>query len=120
MLGPAAGRKKDLIPILGDVRTGYDHETYQNIEMYLEVEEDITRHYPDAFALRVTGDSMEPEIREGDLPICTSQSDVDSGSLAIICCDGGYGTLKRVVYENNGLSSKSAEDTRTKRICQDL
>lgn len=44
-----------------------------------------------SFALKVSGDSMNPEYNDGDILIIKEQSSVDEGELGIFICDGqGY------------------------------
>ena len=43
------------------------------------------------FALRVSGDSMEPRYRDGDILLVSSHAEVAPGELGIFICDGeGY------------------------------
>ncbi len=92
------------IPILGSVRAGFDWLAQQEIVGYIDVEESLATRFPDVFALYVKGDSMEPEIRHNDIAICVPRSQVDNGSIAIICINGDEGTIKRVRTDHDGIT----------------
>ena len=92
------------IPILGSVRAGFDWLAQQEVVGWVEVEEDLVDRFPDVFALYVKGDSMEPEIRHNDIAICVPRSQVDNGSIAIICINGDEGTIKRVRFDRDGIT----------------
>ena len=92
------------IPILGSVRAGFDWLAQQEVVGWVEVEEALVERFPDVFALYVKGDSMEPEIRHNDIAICVPRSQVDNGSIAIICINGDEGTIKRVRFDRDGIT----------------
>lgn len=54
---------------------------------------------PDAFAARVSGDSMTPKYRPGDIVIFSPRAPVKNGDDAFVRFDGGETTFKRVFYE---------------------
>ena len=54
------------------------------------------------FALKLTEDSMEPRMAEGDIVIVQRQNDVESGQLAIVKAEGQI-TCKKVVKHSEGL-----------------
>lgn len=92
------------IPIVGHVRAGYNEIVDNNIDGYMDVEESLTKRFPGCFSINVYGDSMEPEIHNGDRVIVQPCSTVDSGSVAIICLNGDEATIKRVRFDDNGLT----------------
>ena len=49
----------------------------------------------DAFLVRADGDSMEPEIRDGDLVICKSQKYADDGDI-VICTYNELAMIQRL------------------------
>ena len=93
-----------LIPILGSVRAGYDNFAEQNIEGYIRIDEDIKAMHPDAFTLRVTGDSMEPELSHGDYVICLPDAEIRNNDVVIVCINGEIGTVKRIRFDKDGLT----------------
>ena len=77
------------IPIVGVVRAGIGGAAHENIEGYESVSKsDLNGHdTSEYFWLRVKGDSMEPELYEGDLVLVHKQTSVDSGTLAVVLVD---------------------------------
>ena len=65
----AAGR---LVPIINKVSAGYPTD-FNDLDYPVGVADDYVRcpdlHDPNAFAVRVIGDSMEPRFREGDIVV---------------------------------------------------
>jgi len=45
---------------------------------------EIKRRYPDAFAVRIDGDSMSPEVRHGDLVVCSPSVPAQDGLPALV------------------------------------
>lgn len=87
------------IPILGDTAAGQPIVANREYDEYIDVPTD-GRHF-DA-AVRVTGDSMVPNYRIGDLAIIHYQEDVRDGQIAVVCLDDEV-TLKRVYHNPDGL-----------------
>ena len=92
------------IPIVGHIRAGYDGIAEQYIEGYMDVEESIVNRFPGCFSLNVYGDSMEPEIHNGDRVIEYPCNTVNSGDVAIVCLNGDEATIKRVEIDDNGIT----------------
>lgn len=57
---------------------------------------------PNAYALRVKGDSMAPAIRNGWLVIVEPNSPVVPGELVLICTANGQCMVKEFLYERGG------------------
>ncbi len=89
-----------LIAILGSVKAGYGGIAYEEIIGYETAD---VKNPEECFYLLVKGDSMEPYIHDGDLALVRKQSDVDSGSLAVVIINGDEGTLKKVVKQDGAL-----------------
>ena len=79
----------------------------------LAIEEDLgyeradVPNAKDYIYLRATGDSMAPQICEGDLALVHLQPDVESGELAVVVIDGEEGMLKRVIKRDGALILQS-------------
>ncbi len=79
----------------------------------LAIEEDLgyeradVPNAKDYIYLRATGDSMAPQICEGDLALVHLQPDVESGELAVVVIDGEEGMLKRVLKREGTLILQS-------------
>ena len=97
--GAFRATEKFSLPILGAIKCGYGGLAVQEIEGY----ESSDYSPDDHFWLHTYGDSMEPDIRAGDLVLIQQQEDVDSGDIAVVMVDGEEGTLKKVIKDNNTL-----------------
>lgn len=87
------------IPILGDIAAGAPITVNREYDEYIDVPSDGRRF--DA-ALRVTGDSMLPRYRIGDLALIRYQDAVDDGQIAAVVIDD-EATLKRVYHTQAGI-----------------
>ena len=56
----------------------------------------LKRRYPDAFAVRIDGDSMAPEIRHGDVVICSPSAPAGDGAAAVVQLEGQIGVTCKV------------------------
>lgn len=91
------------IPILGRIVAGIPIEATEDVLGY----EEITEHMAstgDYFALRVKGDSMHPEICDGDTVIVKKQESVESGDIAIVLVNGDEATVKQVKLGSKGIT----------------
>lgn len=84
------------IPVVGKVAAGYTCLAEQYIEGYALADPDSLTDGYDYFWLRVTGDSMEPEIHEGDLVLVRVQEAVESGECAVVLVDEEDGLVKDI------------------------
>ncbi|MHC4171999.1 MAG: XRE family transcriptional regulator [Planctomycetota bacterium] len=75
----AAGR---LVPVINKVSAGYPSD-FNDLDYPVGIADDYVRcpdlHDPNAFAVRVVGDSMEPKFREGDIVIFSPAAEVHNG-----------------------------------------
>ena len=97
---PSKGVK---IPVLGKVQAGIPTEAIENIIDYEEIPEEQART-GEFFGLQITGDSMAPQILEGDIVIVRKQSVVDNGDTAIILINGNEATVKKFYKKANGIT----------------
>ncbi len=87
--------KKTMIPILGRVVAGVPLEAISNVEDFFAVDEAIAKKAN--FALRVKGDSMEPELHENDLVLVRVTETAESGDLVVAyLTEDGEATVKRL------------------------
>ena len=64
------------------------------------------------FALRVRGNSMiDACICDGSIVICSEQSEVENGQIAVCIVDGEEATLKRFYRHENGIITLRAENS---------
>lgn len=83
------------LPVYGTVVAGKPEENYIIEDTYEAVSPEMLTK-GDCFAAKILGDSMEPEMAEGDIVIVRSQNDCKNGELAIVSVDGSRATVKRV------------------------
>ncbi len=89
------------IPTLGTVKAGYDYLAQENIIGYTSI--DNVSDKENYYALKVTGDSMEPLFSDGDIAIVHKQDDFVSGNTCIILINGDEATVKKVVKKDDGI-----------------
>lgn len=91
------------IPIVGKVVAGTPIDAIENITDYIRVTNPAAAD-GSYYALHVTGASMEPEMREGDLVIVHKQDYFDSGDICIVLVNGNEATVKKVIKNDQGLT----------------
>jgi len=96
----AAGK---LVPIINKVAAGYPAD-FNDLDYPAGVADDYVRcpdvHDPNAFAVRVVGDSMEPRFCEGDIVIFSPVAEVHNGDDCFIrFAEPHETTFKRVFFE---------------------
>lgn len=96
----AAGR---LIPVINKVAAGYPAE-FNDLDYPVGIADDYVRcpdlHDPNAFAVRVVGDSMEPKFCEGDIVIFSPAKHVENGDDCFVRFTMPHETtFKRVFFE---------------------
>jgi len=96
----AAGR---LVPIINKVTAGYPTD-FDDLNYPAGVADDYVRcpdlHDPNAFAVRVVGDSMEPKFQEGDIVIFSPVAEVHNGDDCFVRFAMPHETtFKRVFFE---------------------
>ena len=89
------------VPIVGSVKAGYNGLAFEDIEGY-ETMADL-KNPEEYILLRVTGDSMEPQILAGDLVLMHKQDDVESGEIAVCLINGDEGTVKKVIKQDGAV-----------------
>ena len=99
----AAGR---LVPIINKVAAGYPAE-FNDLDYPVGIADDYVRcpdlHDPNAFAVRVVGDSMEPRFSEGDIVIFSPAVEVQNGDDCFVRFTMPHETtFKRVFFEKEG------------------
>ena len=88
------------IPIIGQIALGTPILAEQNIDDYLPA---LRKNLPvgENFYLKCKGDSMFPEIRDGDYVLIHSQPEVEDGEIAAVLVNNDTeATLKRVRHDN--------------------
>ncbi len=86
-------RSKEGLPILGSVPAGVPAEALENPEERLSLDGTLAKDAD--FFLRIKGDSMEPELLDGDLVIVRKVQTAEDGDLVVARIDQGDATAKR-------------------------
>ena len=99
-LSLAAGR---MVPVINRVAAGYPAD-FNDLDYPAGVADDYVRcpdlHDPNAFAVRVVGDSMEPKFCEGDIVVFSPAAEVHNGDDCFIRFAMPHETtFKRVFFE---------------------
>lgn len=103
IMGLSSGGNKVVIPVLGYVRAGMPIEAVEEILDYEEISPQLAAT-GDFFALKITGNSMEPRICENDVVIVRKQNDVDSGDIAVVLVNSMDATVKKVIKKGTSIS----------------
>ena len=93
------------IPVLGKIPAGMPLEAIE--ERYTIDYEEIPREWlkggKEYFALKLDGDSMEPNYHNGDIVIFLKANDCETGQDCCIRINGDDATFKRIKKQINGI-----------------
>ncbi|HUT30023.1 MAG TPA: LexA family transcriptional regulator [Sedimentisphaerales bacterium] len=94
-----------LVPVINKVAAGYPTD-FNDLDYPVGIADDYVRcpdlHDPNAFAVRVVGDSMEPRFSEGDIVIFSPASEVHNGDDCFIRFAAPHETtFKRIFFESD-------------------
>ena len=90
------------IPVLGTVAAGIPISAVEDILDYEEVPQSW-ENQGEFFGLRIKGDSMKPDINNGDTVIVRQQSTANNGDVVIALVNGGEATCKKFEKLDNGI-----------------
>lgn len=102
-------RKKEtagrFVPVINKVSAGYLAD-FDDLGYPVGIADDYVRcpdlHDPNAFAVRVVGDSMEPKFSEGDIVIFSPAAAVENGDDCFVRLKEPHeATFKRVFFEKS-------------------
>ena len=97
---PAAG---NWIPVYGNVAAGIPIEEIEDIVDMEEIPESWVKDGSKYMALRIHGESMQPQMKEGDHVLVRRQPDVESGEIAIVRVNGDKATCKKIKKTADGI-----------------
>lgn len=100
---PKATSQVYKVPVLGKVVAGLPISAYEDILGFEEITPEMAAQ-GEHYALRVTGDSMYPQICDGDIVLVRVQSDVESEDVAVVFVNGDEATLKKVKKDDKGIT----------------
>ena len=104
------------VPIIGEVKAGYD--LYADEVIYGYEYCDNKQYGPgEYFYLKVKGDSMINErIGEGDIVYVRKQDYLDDKDIGVFLLDNNEVTIKRINYNKNGITLKASNPKYEDRI----
>jgi repressor LexA len=91
------------IPVLGRVAAGEPIYADEDVIGYERIDEKYANDGFDYFALRISGQSMEPSILDGDTVIVRRQDFIEDGQIAVVLIDGEDATVKEVKKVSDGI-----------------
>ena len=88
------------LPVIGEASCGVpvNHFYYQDYDK-IPVTAELYRE--GRYAVKATGDSMLPRIKQGDIVLCDKEMYIDNGSVVHYTLNGESGLKKVIVNENN-------------------
>lgn len=91
--------------VIGEVAAGFDKiaiEDWTGDKISIPVDFLKGRSKDDFFVLKVSGDSMYPDYRDGDKILVLKQTAIDySGQIAVLIYGEDYGTIKKIEQRPN-------------------
>ncbi len=91
------------IPVYGRVSAGIPLEAVEDIVDFEEIPKHWDNNY-EYFALKISGDSMQPRMYSGDVVIVRKQDDCESGDIAIVLVNGQDATVKKILKSEAGIT----------------
>lgn len=99
------------IPVLRRVAAGRPLDASDEILDWIEIPERLISNGT-YFGLQIRGDSMEPNIKDGDYVICREQPNAETGEVAVVLINDSEGVCKRIKkYENGKIALMSDNPT---------
>lgn len=101
---PARQARSVAVPLFQSVPAGNLKEAQQHSEELVAIPESWVRGRAIVYCLRIEGNSMEPELRDGDIIAVRRQESADAGAIVVASVEGsaeagGY-TVKRLQIVN--------------------
>lgn len=95
------------VPLVGRVAAGLNCHAEDNIEGYILTDCELLHEGYDYFWLTVKGDSMEPELHDGDRVLVREQETLETECYAVVRIDGEDGVVKRVRIDRDKITLTS-------------
>lgn len=104
------------VPLIGRCAAGLNCHAEDNIEGYILTDCNKLKEGYEYFWLSVKGDSMEPELHDGDRVLVREQETLDSECFAVVRIDGEDGVVKKVRIERDRITLTSVNPYYPPRI----
>ena len=95
--------KSASIPLVERVAAGMPIHAEDNIIGYVDIPKRVAEQN-DMFALLIKGNSMYPEIKDGDIVVVRKQGFVENRDIAIVRINGEDATCKRIEKTDEGIT----------------
>ncbi len=92
------------IPVLGTIPAGVPLDAIEDIIDWEEIPMEMTRGGKEYFCLKINGDSMYPEYRDGDIIVFRRQDTCENGQDCAVMVNGDDATFKRVRINEKGIT----------------
>lgn len=92
------------LPVIGEVAAGYTCLADMQIIDYVACDASLLHTGYDYVYLKVKGDSMEPELHEGDLVLVRVQDTIESGEYAVVLVDEEDGLVKKIEIDRTHIT----------------
>lgn len=92
---PGVATTGQLIPLVGRVAAGLPITAVENVIGQEEISKKLAAT-GEFFALRIKGDSMSPDIHDGDIVVVRQQEDAETGDIVIAIINGDDGVCKEL------------------------
>jgi len=96
-----AGGDQIRIPVVRRVAAGTPLGSFDEVIGYETISKDLASK-GSYFALKISGDSMSPNISNGDIIICREQPDAEDGQVVVALVNGCDGVCKRLRKYEDG------------------
>ena len=90
------------IPLLGEVKAGYDYMAQENWQGTVDIKEELAKT-GDFFALKIKGDSMLSVLWENDIVAVKKQNFAKNNEIAVVLINGDEATVKKINILDNGI-----------------
>ena len=100
---PKKNEGSAVIFVYGTIPAGVPLECIEDVIDTEEIPVDMLKGGKEYFALKIKGDSMEPDYLDGDIIILQRKEDCENGEDCCVMVNGSEGTFKRVFKTENGI-----------------
>lgn len=91
------------IPVLGRVVAGIPIDAIEDVIDHEEIPAHMAKT-GDYFCLKIVGNSMYPQMMEGDIAVIRQQPDVESGEIAVVLVNNCDATIKQIKKSEQGIT----------------
>lgn len=106
----------EMIPVFSYVSAGNGVFASENIDQYIPMPPTLNKKYDEYFGLKVRGDSMTPDIQDGDIVIVKKQYTAKDGDTVIALVNGDEGYVKKFMSFKGGITLVSNNPSYKPRI----